>query len=257
MSLSHRKRLLRDIDYRVGGQITYAKNKIVFMDESPFIPAWQKVEGAPIDRLLVYKAQGIYQSQEEINESPHFPDAKPGDVKFADVNSDNKIDASDRIILHEGPTPRIVYGVNLGLSWRGIEVNAFFQGQAKASTVYRPWDVNQDSWYFDNRWISATETPNAKSPAAWDMSSNTIQSVSTIWVKENDFLRFKNMEIAYSVPKPLLSKLHLTHLRISASAYNLGFLYDKVKLYDPESTSGTGWYYPQQRIVTAGLSLSF
>lgn len=257
VSLSHRRKLLYGVGYRAGAQVTYAKNKIVFMDESPFIPGWQKAEGAPIDRLLIYKAEGIYQSQEEIDETAHFPDAKPGDVRFADINSDNKIDADDRIILPQGPTPRIMYSFSFGVSWKGIEISAFLQGQAQASTIYRPWDINQDSWYSDNRWISATETPNAKSPAPWDLSSSTFQSVSTIWVKKNDFLRLKNLEVAYSLPQSILTKLHVTNLRLSASAYNLGFIYDKIKLYDPESTSTTGWYYPQQRIITAGLSLSF
>jgi hypothetical protein len=173
------------------------------------------------------------------------------------VNDDGLINAEDRVLLPEGPTPRIVYGINLGLSWKGLELNAFFQGQDGASTIYRPWDINQDDWYFENRWISEEETPNAESPAAWDMSSSTIQNVSTIWVKKNNFLRIKNVELAYTLPSEITDKLHISNVRLFVSAFNLGFIFDSVKLYDPESRSDTGWYYPQQRMFTTGLSVTF
>jgi TonB-linked SusC/RagA family outer membrane protein len=257
VSLLHRRKLGKDFNYRFGGQFTFTKNEIVFIDESPFVPSYQKLEGSPIDYLLVYQADGLYQNQEEIDGSPHFPDAKPGDVKFVDINKDGQITNDDRILLDEGPTPKVVFGFQLGATWKGFELNAFLQGQAGASTIYRPWDINQDSWYFENRWISESETPNAKSPAAWDMSSSTIQNVSTIWVKSNDFLRIKNVELAYNFPDDWINKIKISNLRFFVSGFNLGFIYDSVKLYDPESRSDTGWYYPQQRVITTGLSATF
>lgn len=256
-SALHRKRISTDFSYTINGQFTYTKNEIVFIDESPFVPNYQKLEGSPIDYLLVYQADGLFQNQEEIDAAPHFPDAKPGDVKFVDVNEDGQINNEDRVLLPEGPTPKLTFGFSMGANWKGLELNVFFQGQGGASTIYRPWDINQDSWYYENRWISEEETPNAESPAAWDMSSNTIQSVSTIWVKENDFIRIKNVELAYTLPEAWTEKLLMSNLRFFVSGFNLGFLYDSVKLYDPESRSGTGWYYPQQRVVTAGLSATF
>ena len=256
-AILHRRTLNNGFRYRVSGQFTYARNKIVFVDESPFVPKWQKVEGSPIDYLLVYQADGLYQSWEEIESSPHFPDAKPGDVRFVDINNDGSITAEDRILLPYGPTPRVVYGFSLGASWKGLELNAFFQGQSGASTIYRPWDVNQDAWYFENRWISAEATPNAQSPAAWDMSSSTIQEVSTIWVRDNHFLRIKNVELAYTLPERFTDQIRISNFRVFVSGFNLGFLYNSVSLYDPESRSDTGWYYPQQRVLSTGLSLIF
>lgn len=257
VSALHRRTLGKDLQLRVGGQFTYAKNEIVFVDESPFIPDYQKVEGSPIDYLLVYKANGLYQNQEQIDGSAHFPDAKPGDVRFVDVNNDGSLTADDRVLLPYGPTPRMVYGFSLGASWKGLELNGFFQGQSGASTIYRPWDVNQDAWYYENRWISEEETPNAKSPAAWDMSSSSIQNVSTIWVRDNHFIRIKNVEIAYSLPQGLTEQWKISNLRFFVSGFNLGFIYNSVGLYDPESRSDTGWYYPQQRVISTGLSATF
>jgi len=255
-SALYRGPISKTFQYRIGGQFTYAKNEIVFIDESPFVPEYQKREGSPIDYLLVYQANGLYQNQEQISGSPHFPDAKPGDVRIEDVNNDGVLNADDRILLPYGPTPRVVYGFSLGATWKGFEFNAFFQGQAGASTIYRPWDVNQDSWYFENRWISEEATPNAASPAAWDMSSSTIQNVSTIWVKNNRFLRIKNVELAYTLPERLTSQFKITNLRMFVSGFNLGFIYNSVGLYDPESRSDTGWYYPQQRVFSGGLSVT-
>lgn len=252
----HRRTIFKEFQYRIGGQFTYAKNEIVFIDESPFVPEYQRREGSPIDYLLVYRANGLYQNYEQIQSGPHFPDAKPGDVRFEDVNNDGRLNADDRVLLPFGPTPRVVYGFSLGATWKGLEINAFFQGQAGASTIYRPWDVNQDAWYFENRWISEEATPHAASPAAWDMSSSTIQNVSTIWVKENNFLRIKNVELAYTLPQTLTNQLKINNLRVFVSGFNLGFIHNSVGLYDPESRSDTGWYYPQQRVISTGLSLT-
>jgi len=257
LSATHKYIFGNNLKYFVSAQLTYAKNEIVFLDESQFVPDHQRVEGSPIDYLLVYMADGLYQNKEEINNSPHFPDAKPGDVRFVDYNNDGQLTAEDRVLLPYGPTPRLNYGFSIGASWKGIEVSAFFQGQSGGKTIYRPWDINMDSYYFENRWISETETPNATSPAAWDMSSSSIQNVSTIWVKYNSFLRIKNVELAYTFPNKFVKNYNISNLRVFVSGYNLGFIYNAVGLFDPESRSDTGWYYPQQRVISAGLSAMF
>lgn len=257
LSLLHRGDLRNDFYYSVGAQYTYAINEIDFIDESPFIPEYQRVEGSPIDYLLVYQADGLYQNQQEIDESAHFPDAKPGDVRFVDVNEDGMITDEDRILLPYGPTPRSVFGFSFGAGWKGLQLNVFLQGQAGAKTIYRPWDLNMDSWYFENRWISEDLTPNAQSPATWDMSSSSIQNVSTIWVRDNNFLRIKNVELSYNVPKKITDRFKFGSMRVFVSGFNLGFIYNSVELFDPESRSDTGWYYPQQRVISTGLSATF
>ena len=245
------------VNYSIGGQVTYAKSEILFIDEAENIPEYQRRTGNPIDYILIYEADGIYQDQDEIDASVHFADAKPGDVKFVDRNDDGKIDADDKIILEDSPTPKLVYGIPLDASWKNFSLNIFIQGQAMAQTIYRPWDINQQSVYFEERWVSKRLTPDAIYPAAYDMSSSSIQNESTIWVKDNSFLRFKNIQLSYNFPDKILEKINLESLRAYISGHNLFFIYDKVKFNDPESTSKTGWYYPQQRLVSAGLSITF
>ncbi len=260
LSLLHRRTVNNDFKYRVGGQFTYAKNETVFVDESAFVPDYQRREGSPIDNLLVYQADGIYQNWEEINNEASFPGAAPGDIRIVDVNNDGVLDGDDRVLLPYGPTPRLVYGFNLGATWKGIEFNAFFQGQAGASTIYRPWaaaNTNIDAWYFENRWISEEETPNALAPAARQVGHYNYDQISTHWVRDNDFLRIKNVEIAYNFSNALTSQLKISDLRVFFSGFNLAFLHNAVGLYDPESRSDTGWFYPQQRLLSTGLSLTF
>ena len=84
--------------------------------------------------MLVYQADGIYQNQEEIDNSAHFSSARPGDVKFVDKSGDGIINEDDKILLENSPTPKIVYGITMGLDWNGISLNVLFQGQAQAQT---------------------------------------------------------------------------------------------------------------------------
>ena len=247
----------RSINYNIGGQFTYAKSEIIFIDEAENIPDYQRRTGNPIDYILIYEADGIYQNWEEIGASAHFADAKPGDVKFIDKNDDGTIDANDKIILNNSPTPKIVYGISFDASWKNFSLNIFLQGQAMAQTIYRPWDINQQSVYFEERWISERTTPNATYPAAYDMSSSSIQNESTIWIKDNSFLRFKNIQLSYNFTDRILERSALKAFSVFISGHNLFFIYDKVKFNDPESTSKTGWYYPQQRLLSAGLSVTF
>jgi TonB-dependent starch-binding outer membrane protein SusC len=245
------------INYSIGGQVTFAKSEILFIDEADNIPDYQRRTGNPIDYILIYEADGLYQDQDEIDASAHFADAKPGDVKFIDKSGDGKIDADDKIILENSPTPKLVYGIPLDVNWKNLSLNIFIQGQAMAQTIYRPWDINQQSVYFEERWISKRLTPDAIYPAAYDMSSSSIQNESTIWVKDNSFLRFKNIQLSYNFTDKLLERISLSSMSVYVSGHNLFFIYDKVKFNDPESTSKTGWYYPQQRLLSAGLSVTF
>jgi TonB-linked SusC/RagA family outer membrane protein len=256
LQLNHRNKI-KNGSYTLGGQFSYARSKIIFIDEAANIPEWQRRTGSPVDYLLVYQADGIYQNQAEIDNSAHFSSARPGDVKFVDKSGDGIINEDDKIILHNSPTPKMVYGITMGIEWNGIALNILFQGQAQAQTIYRPYDINQQSAYYEGRWISNRLTPNATYPAAFDTGSNSYREVSTIWVKDNSFLRLKNVELSYSLNKDLLKAIGFDSFKLFIAGNNLAFIYDNVKINDPESKSETGWFYPQQKLISTGLSLTF
>lgn len=256
LQLTH-KGNIKSINYSIGGQFSYAKSEIKFIDEPANVPDWQRRTNNPIDYLLVYQAAGIYQNQDEIDNSVHFPDAKPGDVKFVDKDGNGIINQDDQIILGNSPTPKIVYGINMGLEWNNLSLNVLFQGQAQAQTIYRPFDLNQQSYFYENRWRSERLTPNATYPAAYDLGSSSFQEVSTIWVKDNSFLRVKNIELSYAFKEKFLKSVGLDSFRIFVSGHNLFMIYDTIGINDPESTSSTGWFYPQQKLLSTGISLTF
>lgn len=256
LQLNHRNKI-GQVGYSLGGQFSYARSEIIFIDEAANIPAWQRRTGSPVDYLLVYQADGIYQNQAEIDNSAHFSNARPGDVKFVDKSGDGIINEDDKILLENSPTPKIMYGITMGLEWKGIALNVLFQGQALAQTIYRPYDLNQQSAYYEGRWVSNRLTPNAQYPAAFDTGSNSYREVSTIWVKDNSFLRLKNVELSYSIDKDIIKSIGLDTFRLFFAGNNLFFIYDNVKINDPESKSETGWFYPQQTLISSGISLTF
>ena len=253
---THKNRI-KNLNYSIGGQFTFAKSEIIFIDEPPNVPEWQRRTGRPVDFILLYEADGIYQNQEELDSSVSFPDAQPGDVRIVDQNNDGVLNEQDQIILENSPTPKIVYGITMGLEWNGFALNTLFQGQGQAQTIYRPFDINQQAAFYENRWQSELRTPNASFPAAFDTASSSFREVSTVWVRNNSFLRLKNVEISYSLNNKLLDQLGLKSLRFFVTGHNLLIIHDNVKINDPESNSSTGWYYPQQRLISTGISLTF
>ena len=217
LQLNHNNQITKDFRYSIGSQFTFAKSEIEFIDEPNDIPDYQKRTGNPVDFILIYQADGLYQNQAEIDDSVSFPDAKPGDIRFVDKNGDGKIDDNDRIILENSSTPKITYGLSFGFQWNNLGMNLFFQGQALAQSTYRPFDLNQQSFYFENRWISNRETPNATYPAAFSPSDSSFRNISTVWLKSNEFLKLKNIEFSYLLNKPFLNRYGIESLRFALS----------------------------------------
>lgn len=242
--------------YYIGGNVTYARNKIHFFDEAANVPEWQRRTNHSIDSWLVYKSDGLYQTQKEIDETPHLLNTVPGDIKYLDVDEDGKITSNDRVRIYQSAIPEIVYGINMGGTWKDFELNVLWTGQARAKQMIRPGAYNRDVTYFENRWISAEQTPNAKYPRAFDRDDSFNSKDSDFWLKDASFIRLKNVEFAYNLPKSLLNRFKIGNVRVFVSGFNL-FSIDNIKVQDPEGTQSGGMYYPQQRIYNFGLNISF
>ena len=256
LMLSHRK-TIGDINYYVSGNFTFAKNKIVFFDEAANIPEWQRQTGRSMDTWLMYKTDGIYQTWDEINDTPHLPGTQPGDIKYVDVDGDNQITDNDRIRSDYSNVPEIVYGINYGISWKGLELSMMWTGQARSSQMIVPYSYNLDKDIYNNRWISAESTPNSKYPRAFDKDDQINTKWSDFWLYDTSFIRLKNVEIAYNLPQSVVEKLKLQNVRLSLSGTNL-LTFDKVKLQDPESNAtGLGQSYPLSKTYAFGINVSF
>ena len=252
------------ISYNVGGNVTYARNKVVYIGESPTVPSYQKIEGKPLGDLstasndLTYQVIGMYRTQEDILRYPnndYYGTPKLGDLIYADQNGDGKIGSADRFRSTTTSTPRLQYGINLGAQYKGFDLGIFFQGQALASQ-YLTYNFSQASngieYFLKNAWNA--ETPNAPLPAI-----NRNQERNTLWVRNVSFLRLKNMEVGYTLPKNLIHRIGIQALRVYANGFNL-LTFDplkKDKLPDPENINIQSWRYPQTKSINFGLTVTF
>ncbi|MCD8043059.1 MAG: TonB-dependent receptor [Tannerellaceae bacterium] len=258
----------RDFKWGITGNFTYAENKIIFVDESEATPAWQRGTGHPIDSYILYDAIGIYQTEEEVANSPHIDGAKPGDLIYRDVNDDGEITWDDAVRINESPTPKIMYGITLNGSWKGIDLNLFFQGQAKAKVLVQP-TMNMMTTFYEGRWSdsnTAEENMNAKYPRALIKQTygDAFNGVaSTWWLRNAAFLRLKSIEIGYTLPKNISRKAGIENVRVYMNGNNL-FTFDKIKDFDPEISTNAAnanangiTAYPLQRTLTVGLNVTF
>lgn len=253
--ITYRNRI-GNFNYYVGGNFTFARNKILFFDEATDIPDYQKRTGHAIDSYLLYKTDGIFQNMDQVFDTEsRLPGTKPGDLRYVDLDGENGISGNDMIRHYQSPTPEIVYGINLGGSWKGFDLSILLQGQARATAYIIPTTFNRDVEYFNGRWISEEETPNAKYPRAFkkDDPINTLSS--DFWLKDAWFLRIKNVELAYNLKPAWIQKFKMQNVRVYLSGSNL-FTFDSIKILDPECADTGGLYYPQQRTYNVGVTIT-
>ncbi|HKJ34632.1 MAG TPA: TonB-dependent receptor, partial [Balneolales bacterium] len=240
--------------YKFAGNFTFARNKVVYMDESKNIPAWQRVTGHPMNSWLVYKTAGIYKNQQEINNSPHLPGEQPGDVKYIDVNGDGQITPNDMVRIFQSATPEIQYGINLTGGYKRFQLYMLWQGQARAKQLILPGSFHTPpEWRFTERWTPSN--PNATIPRAVTRNNTIDNRPSTIWLKNASFIRLKTVRLSYTLSNSLARRLSLNRVQLYISGQNLFFI-SPIKHYDPELTTPDGQYYPQVRSFNVGASLS-
>lgn len=250
------------VEYDVSANLTYARNKLLFWDEVPGVPEWQKSTGAVVDAELWYIADGVFNTQEELDNYPHWANARLGDIKYVDYNKDGKIDADDRVRGNKNKEPRFVGGVTLSARWNNFDIMALFQGATGGITyIWRERAGESGNFYkfmYENRWTE--ENWQVEHPRTYDRSNE-------YWAKEDkdqkntyyqfntDYLRLKNMEIGYTFNFPAIRNAGIQNLRLYVSGTNL-FTIDKVKVQDPEGDN-TGARYPQRRMWNAGATITF
>ncbi len=257
------------IKYYVGVNFTFTQNKIIFKDESPLIPEYQKATGFAMDSYMIYETNGIYRTQADVDNSPHLVGAAPGDMWIIDKSGDKKIDGNDMVRIPYSPTPKLVIGIPMGIEWKGFTVDLVWTGQAKAKILYQPMAgisaAFPPQWLYDGRWTP--DNPNAPYPRAFSGLSNRNQLPSDLFLIDGSFLRLKSVEIGYKLPEYLFAKIGVSNVRVHLSGYNL-FSIDHMKKYgrDVENTSAPGSFgasgntafnYPQTKIYEIGLRVGF
>ena len=263
-----------EINWTVRGNITYSKNTILERDEENNVYAYQYGKGYRVNQQRGLIALGLFRDYDDIRNSPKqsWGTVQPGDIKYKDVNGDGIVDDGDRVAIGATDTPSLIYGLGASVSWRGFDFNLHFQGAGKYTFLINSGAVNafrDGRWgnilqgITDNRWISSdisgtkeTENPNAPYPRlSYGYNLNNQQS-SSFWLRNGRFLRLKNLDIGYTLPKPMVNTIHLESVRIYISGQNL-ITWSPFKLWDPElDSSQRGQTYPITRSFTAGIQIS-
>lgn len=278
--LSHRNKI-GDVNYDIRGNVGWSRNEILRMNESPNTPAHLKRTGRKMGQKIGFETDGLYQSVEEIENSPTLShlnkdQIRPGDIRYVDQNGDGKIEsAQDYTFLGNGTIPELMYGLNLGASWKNFDVSVFFQGAAlfdvylsgvygngavDATQYTRSFFGRGNSPYFliENSWTP--ENPNTEFTRLTTIAAekgNTNGWASDWWLRSGDYLRLKNLQIGYTFNNELTRSWGLETLRLQVTGNNL-FTWSKLNKYniDPETPEITNGYYPQQRTFEFGLTVT-
>ncbi|WP_437919967.1 TonB-dependent receptor [Sphingobacterium sp. LRF_L2] len=264
VSLGYRSDWQKEFKYNLSLNISDVKNKILDMRGINQTGLTVNREGYPIYSLFGYQTEGYFQSVEEIEDhATQFGELAPGDLKYRDQNGDGIITEADKVII--GSTvPRYTYALNASLSYKNFDLSFLLQGVGKADgylygSGIQPFTTtgaiggtiredNKDRWTVDN--------PNAAYPRLAFGKNNNQQS-SEFWMKDASYLRLKNVQIGYQLPQALSDRLHIQKLRLFANGSNLFSIDNFWEGYDVEAPVGTGNFYPQVKVYTFGLDVTF
>jgi TonB-linked SusC/RagA family outer membrane protein len=250
---------INDFNYSVSINGGYAKNKIDFWDEAPGKPGYQQSTGKPMNTSTYYQAIGVFADQAAIDKIPHWSGARPGDIIFKDVNGDGKIDANDQVRNDKTNIPTFTGGINLYMQYKGFDLSILGQGATGAVNY-----INTESGEIGNylqsfaegRWTSTNTS--ASKPRTYNRGNEYwVSQGNTYFLKKTDYLRLKNLQFGYTLPKKVIQKLGIQVFRVYVSGYNLITYSPDYKDFDPEASAGSGQSYPLQRVVSAGLTLTF
>lgn len=262
------KQRIGEVDLTFRGNFTYSKNEILTYDEEFSNYSYKSQQGFRVNQTRGLIALGLFKDYDDIRNSPKqgWSDVMPGDIKYADVNGDGVINENDEVPIGATTRPNLTYGFGVSGRWKDFDINILFQGTGKSTfcidgpTVYPfqngDWGNILTDVVESNRWIlGENEDPNAKYPRlSYGGNSNNYRA-STYWLRNGSYLRLKNLEIGYNIPKSVINKIHLNNVRLYFMGTNL-VTFSKFKLWDPELGSSNGQKYPLSRSYTLGLTIN-
>jgi TonB-linked SusC/RagA family outer membrane protein len=251
-----------DFEYSIAGNFTFARNKIVFVDEAENVPDWQKQTGHPMGQFFGYVSEGLYMTQEQIANHPKIEGVEPllGQIMYKDVSGDGIISPDDITAIGRSKIPEIMYGISLSAKYKDFDFSTLVQGAGNNDVYFyyeAAWPFLYGSSALDNilnRWTP--ENPNPSFPRLTTYKEQYYQELSSYWLKSAAYWRLKNIELGYTLPKSLLARLSIEKFRIYVSSTN-PYTHAKFKNWDPEAPNGGGYYSPQMTVYNLGVNVTF
>lgn len=266
-------------DFWITGRanFTFAKAKYkIYEEPDNTLTPWLSRINMPTSQTWGYIAERLFVDEQDVANSPqqNFGEdgiVMGGDIKYKDINGDDKITELDKVPIGYPTTPEIIYGFGVSTGYKGFDFSFFFQGLARESfwidaqktAPFIDTDNNNSivsknallKAYANNHWSE----DNRDVQALWPRLSGSINTnntqTSTWFMRNGSFLRLKSVELGYTIPNRIMKKLYVSNFRLYVSGTNL-LTFSKFKLWDPEM-AGDGMKYPIQKVVNLGLQLSF
>lgn len=257
-----------NFSYNIGGNVTKAKNEVVFLAEASDVPEWRKREGYSIDSYITYPTAGIFRDQAQVDATDvKLGGTVEGEPIYLDTDGNGKIDANDRVRDYSSNIPQIQYGVYGGFKYKNFDMSFLFQGQAEAKMlVFFDQAGAKPEYVFNQRWTPTNR--DSRYPRAFGQSdkysgnqsgnSENFQGAD-LWLHDASFLRLKEIEVGYTIPK---DKIEFCDIKIFARGLNLFTMFSDVQKLglDPEAAGYNnfrGSTYPSLKTYTLGVNFSF
>lgn len=267
VSVGYRKETESGFSYDITANISGNRNKVTRLPEEVENAyggngKGDNILGHSLNSMYGYVADGIFRTQEEVDAHVRQDGKGLGRIRYRNLNDDDVIDDADRTWIGN-PYPDFTYGLNLNLSFRNFDLSLFFQGVQHVDVVNEVkyhtdfWAVSETGSNKGRRLLSAWSTANPDSdiPAVSRNNNNDEGRMSTYFVEDGSFLKLRNIQFGYTLPKAILEKWHLDKLRIYVSGQNLWTV--KSKSFTGVDPENPNWGYPIPMTFTGGLTLSF
>jgi hypothetical protein len=283
LTLGTRKDFQNGLRLNINANLSLARNKMVetYETAATYDNPNRRRTGRPYNTVFGYKTLGFFSTDEDTN-SDGIIDATdgysitqwgtlhPGDIKYADLSGpdgvpDGKIDSNDECVIgHPQNYPLLIYGLSATASWKGFDLNLFFQGAGMTSFNTQNFmtfpffnnNSNADYEYYNNHWTP--DNQDAKYPICWPSPVANSTQASDFWQRNASYLRLKNAQFGYNIPKSVLQKIKIRNIRVYIAGQNILTL-SGLKFMDPESSGyqTDGTFYPTMKSYTIGANVTF
>lgn len=272
-NIEYSRDLSKDVRVTVRGNYTFSRNNVRNWEEANPKYPYQEISGYPYGVIRGYMSEGLFKDQHDIDTSPiqTFGTVMPGDIKYRDVNGDGIIDADDRVPLSYSTYPLLMYGFGGEFKYKNFTLGVLFKGTGKTDYFHVGQDGNGMGYVPfhgantgnvlsmvkdpKNRWIpkeyaisngisqDLAENPNARFPRLYYGYNNNNSQLSDFWKGDSRYLRLQEITLNYNFKHRMLKAINVSSIDLQLVGNNL-YVWDKVKLFDPEQARYNGRVYP-------------
>ena len=268
LTLGYRGNARNDFQYDFTANISTNKNKVTYLPESVKNSyggngTYDNILGRPLGSFYGYVADGIFKTQEDLDNHCIQDGKDLGRIRYRDINNDGVIDDKDRTWIGN-PFPDFTYGLNINLAYRNFDLNVYFQGVHNID-VYNTVKLTSDFWSVSDTRSNKTSrlldawdpvsNPNSNIPALTTNNKNDEGRMSTYFIENGSYLKLRNVQIGYTLPQAAVRAMRMEKIRFYLSGQNLFTI--KSKSFTGVDPENPGWGYPIPTTITFGLNATF